>query len=74
MTVARTSQIAAEVIRTNLAVNARTSQIAVEVLRTNTAAKARLSQLTVEILRTNGLPAPPPAPSSDVIPMAIFFV
>lgn len=38
MTVARTSQVVVEVLRTSTAVNARVSQIAVEVLRPNVAA------------------------------------
>ncbi len=53
MTVARLSQLAVEVLRTNTAVKARASQLAVEVLRTNTSVKARASQIVVEVLRPN---------------------
>jgi hypothetical protein len=56
-TKARVSQVAAEVLRTNLALKARTSQVAVEVLRINTGTKIRASQLAVEVLRPNADPA-----------------
>lgn len=56
MTVARASQVVAEVLRTNTAVAARGSQVVAEVVRANTAAKAQASQVTVEVLRVK-LPA-----------------
>jgi hypothetical protein len=40
MTVARTSQVVVEVLRTNTAVVARTSQVVIEVIRPNAAASA----------------------------------
>jgi hypothetical protein len=51
VTVARVSQVAVEVLRTNTGVVARVSQVAVETLRTNTGVKARVSQIAVEVLR-----------------------
>lgn len=59
MTVARTSQVVVEALRTNLAVKARTSQVAVEVLRINTGTKIRASQVAVEVLRPNAAVASP---------------
>jgi hypothetical protein len=53
MTVARVSQVAVEVLRTNTAVKARVSQVAVEVLRINTGTAIRVSQMAVEVLRPN---------------------
>ena len=55
MTVARVSQVATEVLRTNTAVNARLSQLPVEVLRINTGTVIRVSQMAVEVLRPNAL-------------------
>lgn len=51
MTVARNSQLAAEVLRSNTAVLARTSQLVAETLRTNNNTVVRASQLAVEVLR-----------------------
>ena len=53
MTVARVSQVTAEVIRTNTAPAARVSQVTVEVLRINTATVIRTSQVTAEVIRKN---------------------
>ena len=53
MTVARTSQVVVEVLRTNTGVVARTSQVPVEVLRINNGTKIRVSQCVVEALRPN---------------------
>lgn len=55
--VARTSQVVAEVIRTNTALVARTSQVVAEVLRINTGTVIRASQLAVEVLRPNAVSA-----------------
>ncbi|NMF98380.1 hypothetical protein GPA27_13395 [Aromatoleum toluolicum] len=53
MTVARISQVATEVLRTNTGVKARASQLAIEVLRIKTDVKIRTSQLAIEVLRPN---------------------
>lgn len=53
MTVARVSQVAVEVLRSNAATNARVSQIAVEVVRINDGTKIIDSQLAVEVIRPN---------------------
>lgn len=55
--VARLSQVAAEVLRTNLAPVARTSQVVAEVLRINTGTVIRTSQIAVEVLRPNAAAA-----------------
>lgn len=61
MTVARTSQLVAEVLRTNGAVTARVGQVAVEVVRNRTGLIARVGQVAVEVLRPNVQePLPPP--------------
>jgi hypothetical protein len=58
MTVARTSQVVAEVLRTSTAVNVRTSQVVAEVIRTNNGVRIRTSQVAVEALRPNVGSAP----------------
>lgn len=53
MTVARVSQLPAEVLSTNPATKARVSQLAVEVLRSSPITKVQVSQLAAEVLRAN---------------------
>jgi uncharacterized protein (TIGR02217 family) len=54
---ARTSQVIAEVVRTDDDPSARTSQLTLEVLRLNTLIDTEVSQVTLEVVRPN---APPP--------------
>ncbi len=53
MTVARTSQVVAEVIRSNNGCVARASQVVAEVLRIKNSTVIRASQVVVEVLRPN---------------------
>jgi hypothetical protein len=53
MTFARTSQVVAEVLRTNTDARAQVSQVVAEVLRINTGTVIRTSQLAVEVVRPN---------------------
>jgi hypothetical protein len=57
MTVARTSQVVVEVVRTNTGVKARASQLAAEVVRINTGTKIHVSQLAAEVVRPNAAAA-----------------
>ena len=67
MTVARTSQVVVEVLRTNTGVKTRVSQVPVEVLRINTGTKIRTSQVVVEVLRPNAAAASGRRPTICII-------